>query len=483
MATNDDIEVTPAVAVSDFGSDSGATTLRAAGGAYVARLRSGDTGVVPAMGGLVVLFLIFTFTKESFLTDLNFANLLQQATWLTVLAMAVTFVLLLGEIDLAAGATMGVTSAIVYLRVKNGVPIGAELLVAIILGAALLVGIGSQLRKAGRPSNIALAIGAVVGIVVGVLLVAFAPTVMIAILLGMIVGVAMGAFTGFLVAKVGIPSFVVTLALFLAWQGLLLKIAKEGGSIRIDDKFLRSLSNSPMRPALGWVLFVVVVGGFVLMSLVTRGSRVRKGVSAQALSVIAAKTVALAAVWAFVTFRLNHNRALPNAVRPLRGVPYVVPLVLVLAVLLTFLLNRTAWGRHLYAVGGNAEAARRAGINVARLRLSAFAIVGFLASIAGLVYGSRVGSVTPQTGAGDELLRAVGAAVVGGVSLFGGRGKVVYAIIGGLVMATIENGLGLYKTILGADVDAGFKLMVAGAVLLLAGGVDALTRRGAAASR
>lgn len=469
------------VAVGDFGNDVAPAGIVDAFRGYIGRVRGGDTGALPATGGLIVLFVVFALTKSTFLTDLNFANLLQQATWLAILAMAVTFVLLIGEIDLAAGATMGVSAAVVYLRVKDGMPVKAELVVAVALGLAALMFAAHQLRRRGL-DTVAVWGGALgIAVVLGILLMTIVPSVAMAVLLGAVIATCMGLFTGFLVARVRIPSFVVTLALFLAWQGLLLKIAKEGGSIRIDDKFLRSLANSPMRPGLGWALWVLVTVGALLVALATRASRRSKGVSSQSLPVVLSKVVLFAGGWGYVTFRLNHNRALPNATRPLAGVPYVVPLVLILVVILSFLLQRTSYGRHLYAVGGNAEAARRAGIDVPGLRMSAFAVVGVLASIAGLVYGSRVGSVTPQTGAGDELLRAVGAAVVGGVSLFGGRGKVAYAVIGALVIATIDNGLGLFKQVFGTEVDAGLRLIVAGGVLLLAGGVDALTRRSAAA--
>lgn len=464
------------VAVGDFGSDAGPTGFGDAARDYIAKVRGGEPGVLPALGGLILLCLIFALTKSTFLTEFNMANLLQQATWLIILAMGVTFVLLIGEIDLAAGATMGVTGAVVYLRVNNGMPAIATVIACGVVG----LGVAAAVARATRPrvgANGGIGAGVAAGLAVGLLLAVFAPNTTLAVLFGMVVGVAMGTVTGLLVSKVGIPSFVVTLALFLGWQGLLLKIAKEGGTIRVQDKFLQSIGTSSMAPALGWVLFALVVGGYLAVSLTTRRGRVRKGVSAQPLSVIVAKAGGLAVLWGWATWRLNHDRATRNAIKPIEGVPWVVPLVLVLAVLLTFVLSRTPWGRHLYAVGGNAEAARRAGINVSRIKLSAFALVGFMATIAGLLYGSRVGSITPQTGAGTELLQAVGAAVVGGVSLFGGRGKIVYPIVGGLVLAVINNGLGLYTKILGTEVDAGFKNMVAAAVLLVAGSFDALTRR------
>ncbi len=475
------VESTGSVAVSDFGNDTGPTTVGDAVRDYIGKVRGGEPGVLPALGGLLLLCLIFTLTKSTFLTDFNIANLLQQATWLIILAMGVTFVLLIGEIDLAAGATMGVTGAVIYLRVNDGMPGAATAIACGIIGLGLAAAV-ARLSRQRLGANGGIGAGVVVGLGAGVLLAVVAPNTTLAVLFGMIIGIAMGTFTGLLVSKVGIPSFVVTLALFLGWQGLLLKIAKQGGTIRVQDKFLQTIGTTSMPPALGWVLFAVVIGGYVVMSTATRRGRVAKGVSAQPLSVIAGKAIAIGAVWAFATWRLNQNRATRNATKPIEGVPWVVPLVLALAVILTFVLARTAWGRHLYAVGGNAEAARRAGINVGRIRLTAFALVGFMATIAGLLYGSRVGSITPQTGAGTELLQAVGAAVVGGVSLFGGRGKIVYPIVGGLVLAVINNGLGLYTKILGTDVDAGFKNMVAAAVLLLAGSFDALSRRSARAA-
>jgi D-xylose transport system permease protein len=474
---------TPTTATSDFGLDAESKHLSDAIRDYVSRVRSGDVGSLPGIAAFLGLCLMFALSRDSFFTNINLANLLQQAAWLIVLAMGVTFVLLLGEIDLSIGATMGVTVAYVYTQTNSGVATWLSIVLSAIVGGVLGLTIARQSRKSGVERTKALGAGVAVGVIVFAALATVAPNTMMAVILGMVVGSAMGLFTGVLVARVGIPSFVVTLALFLAWQGWLQKIAKEGGSISVQDDFLVAIGTKSMSPTLGWVMFAVVVLGFLGFSLNQRRSRIAKGAAAQSVDVILAKTAALALLWGFATYQLNQNRAFANATKPLEGVPYVVPVILVITVAATFMLNRTAWGRHLYAVGGNAEAARRAGISVANIKMSAFAVAGFLASIAGIIYASRVGSVTPQTGAGSELLLAVGAAVVGGTSLFGGKGKVVNAVVGGLVLAVIDNGLGLFQKLFGTDVDAGFKLIAAATVLLIAGSIDALTRRGGNPSR
>jgi D-xylose transport system permease protein len=413
------------VAATDFAGDQGSSTLAGALQDYRRRLKGGEIGSLPAIAGFIVLCMIFTIAKgDVFFSALNFANLIQQAAWMMILAMGITFVLLIGEIDLAAGAVMGVTSATIFTRVKADWPIP------------------------------------------------------LAILVGVAIGVVLGLITGFLVAKVGIPSFVTTLALFLAFQGLTLKIAKEGGSIKVpDNSVLQALNARNMSPALSWAFFVIAIGLYAAYQYRVALHRRAQGVHTVPISLITLKVVSLGVIGLVLTFILTRNRALPSAIKPLRGIPWIVPVIIILLTVLTFALNRTRWGRHIYAVGGNAEAARRAGIDVQRIRMSAFVMSSTIAVVAGLAYSSKLGSVTPQTGAGDELLRAVGAAVVGGTSLFGGRGKMSYAIVGALVLAGIDNGLGLISSVGPFDVDAGFKAIITGAVLLVAGGVDALTRR------
>ena len=326
-------DAVPSTATSDFGLDSGSKPLSEALVDYVRRLRSGDVGSLPGIIAFVALCALFTFSRKSFLTDINIANLTQQAAWLAVLAMGVTFVLLLGEIDLSAGAAMGVTVAYVYTRTNSGLGDIPTILLCLIIGAAVGLVVMRQTSAGGMARRSATMTGAGVGLVVFGLLVLFAPGTMIAILLGMVVGTVMGTFAGFLVARVGIPSFVVTLALFLAWQGWLLKLAKEGGSINVQDEFLVAIGTKSMSTTLGWILFVAVVLGFLGFSFNQRRGRLSKGASAQSGSVIVAKTIGIAVLWVFFTWRMNQNRAFAAATKPLTGVPYVVPVILLLVVI------------------------------------------------------------------------------------------------------------------------------------------------------
>jgi D-xylose transport system permease protein len=413
----------PAMSGSDFVLDSTTVGLRESITNYFGRFtRGGDLGLAPAVAALTVLTVIFAVLRsESFLTLFNFGNYFTQSAPYCVLAISVTFVLLLGEIDLGAGYAAGVCAAIMASRLQADWPLPLALLAA--FAAALL----------------------------------------------------MGAFVGFMVAKLGIPSFVVTLSTFLAWQGVLLQITKEGGTVRVENDVIVAIENKNLLVWMGWAMWALVVGGYLLVRLMRSRARRRAGLAGESVSVIVAKSVVLAVLWGVATLLLNMRRGAGGV----RGVPIVVPVVLVLVVILTFLLERTAWGRHLLAVGGNAEAARRAGINLVRVRMQAFVLTAVLAAVAGIIFASRLNSVDPQTGGNDTLLIAVGAAVIGGTSLFGGRGRVINGLIGGLVFGLINNGLPLLKVIGGIDFSAaGPKFIVNGAVLLLFASLDAISRRG-----
>jgi len=420
--------VTGADTSNDFAIDSAKLDLKGVAADTWARYRSGDLGSLPAILAILALVTVFGLSRpDTFLSALNFANFLSQSSAVIVIAMAVTFVLLLGEIDLAAGFTAGIAAAVLATRLEEQWSLPA----AALASAA--------------------------------------------------VAVALGMFTGFMVARIGIPSFVVTLANFLSFQGILLLLVKEGGSVRIDDDLVRSLDGGNMSPTWSWIFTAGALALFGL-SLIRRQRRSRGAIP---ISVVALKLAAAVVGAVLVTVVLNRNRAFPNAPNPIEGMPYVVPLVMALVLVLTFVLNRTRFGRHLYAVGGNPEAARRAGINVPRIRLAAFAIGGLIAGIGGAFLASRVNSVDSNTGANDTLLLAVGAAVIGGTSLFGGKGRMVNAVLGGLVLALIPNGLGLLgkSVILGREIDfssSGVKFIVAGLALLLAASVDALSRKRAA---
>jgi D-xylose transport system permease protein len=417
-----DAHVPSSEALSDFALDTAPQTFRSALSDAKARWRSGDLGSLPAVLAIVVLVTVFGSASDTFLTALNFANFLDQASSVIVIAMAVTFVLLLGEIDLAAGYTAGVAAAMLALRLQADWP----------------------------------------------LLAAIAVSALVAVLLGL--------WTGALVAKLGIPSFVVTLANFLVFQGILLVLVKEGGSIRITNPVIKGIVGSSISPGLSWAIGIVGVLVFGVVQF-RRTQRVHGSMTVTAVK------VGFAAVLVLVTVAiLNRNRAFENAIEEQRGMPYVIPLVLFIVLVLTFVLNRTRYGRHLMAVGGNPEAARRAGINVAGIRLSAFMFCGLLAGVGGAFLASRVNSVDPNTGGNDTLLLAVGAAVIGGTSLFGGKGRMVNAILGGLVLALIPNGLTLVgkREPFGIEIDfgsSGVKFICAGLALMLAASVDAISRK------
>jgi D-xylose transport system permease protein len=298
----------------------------------------------------------------------------------------------------------------------------------------------------------------------------------LALLATLLTGVIIGFLIGILVSRLGIPSFVVTLAAFLALQGLMLLIIGEGGTIPIDNETILKIMNANMSPVAGWILFAIVVGGWAGMTLLKRRSRRISGLPVENMSVFFAKFVALTIILGVAVYILNQERSRNPTVTSILGVPYVVPLILILVVGLTYLLSRTSFGRHVYAVGGNAEASRRAGINVANIRLTCFIACSTMAAVAGILFASRDNSVSPSTGGSTTLLYAVGAAVIGGTSLFGGRGRIIDAVIGGLVVGVIANGLPLVTQ------ESGIAFIVTGLVLLVAASVDALSRRRAMAT-
>jgi D-xylose transport system permease protein len=395
------------------------STLKGAMKDYWSRVKAGDIGSLPAVLGLVVLCIVFGSLSNVFLTPGNFANLLTQAAAVIVIAMGLVFVLLLGEIDLSAGYTAGVSGAVLVILITNQ----------------------------GQPWYVAL----IASVAVGVLL---------------------GFFLGTLVARLGIPSFVVTLAAFLAFQGILLLLAGEGGTIRVEDETILAVQNSNISPIGSWVFFIVIAVAYVLVGLSSMNSRRNAGLKTELKKLWIIKTAGLLTITGLAVFALNLERSNNPDLVSLKGIPYVVPVILLLLVVGTFVLGRTAFGRHIYAVGGNAEAARRAGINVKRIRITAFMICSGFAAIAGMIFASRQNSISPTTGGSSTLLYAVGAAVIGGTSLFGGKGKVRDAILGGLVVAVIDNGMGLL------GYAAGIKFIVTGMVLLVSAGVDAISRRG-----
>jgi len=391
---------------------------------YVARVRGGDVGSLPALLGLLALVITFTSLRgDTFTNQFNFANLFNQSAGVMVIAMGLVFVLLLGEIDLSAGFAGGTAAAV----------------------------LGIVATEHGWPWPLAILACIATGIVIGLAI-------------------------GLLVARLGIPSFVVTLAAFLGLQGVMLLLIGEGGTIPYRNEQILAIMNRNLPLWLGWTLCVVGIAGYALVTF----GRVRKhrtaGLGGESLLRWGLKTGGLAAVLLWATYYLSLERSRNPGLISLKGVPIVVVVLMGLLVVLTFLLTRTSWGRHVYAVGGNAEAARRAGINVAWVRLSCFMMCSSMAAIAGLLIASRDNSVSPSTGGSLTLLYAVGAAVIGGTSLFGGKGRIIDAVLGGLVVAVINNGM------LMLDQPSGRVYLVTGIVLLLAASVDAISRRRAQAT-
>lgn len=399
--------------------DSGRGSLGQAVSDYVAKVKSGDIGSLSSVLGVVVLVVLFSVLRPGvFNTPANFANLLNQSAAVIFIAMGLVFVLLLGEIDLSAGYTAGTAAAVLAVALSSW----------------------------GTPWYVAIVLCILTGTFIGLVL-------------------------GMLVALLGIPSFVVTLAAFLGLQGVMLLVIGTGETIPVRDAGILRIMNSNLPAWGGWLFWALVVGGFVAIGLLNQARRRKAGLPSGNQTLFWAAAAGLAVLLGAAVFVLNLERARANAPVSLSGVPFVVPVAVVFLVGLTFLLTRTTFGRHVYAVGGNAEAARRSGINVARIRITCFMIGSSMAAVAGILLASRDNSVSPTTGGAQTLLFAVGAAVIGGVSLFGGRGKVQNAILGGLVIAVIANGLPLVTS------QAGIQFVVTGLVLLLAASVDAISRR------
>lgn len=384
--------------------------------AYVSRVRNGEMGVLPAVAGFVVLCVLFSLLSPYFFTERNFANLLTQAATLVMLAMALVFVLLLGEIDLSAGVTAGVAMSI-FVVLSNPGGIGMNWVLA------LLISLGA--------------------------------------------GIGMGLFIGFFVARVGIPSFVVTLGLFLGLQGLQLIIIGDGGLYRIRQPEILAIQNSNLPTWGGWVLLAVVLVITFVTAVFDRRRRTRAQVANRTIALLWIRLAAIAVLGGGVVALLNQNRG--TGFLAVSGVPIVVPITLSILWIGTFMLDRTQFGRYIYAVGGNPEAARRAGIKVIGVKWAAFVVCSTLAVVSGVFSASKVGAVDAAFGR-DIVLSGVAAAVVGGVSLFGGRGRLLHAAVGALVIAVITNGLGLL------NLPGGVNFLVTGGVLILAATVDAVAR-------
>jgi D-xylose transport system permease protein len=381
---------------------------RIAPGVMLRRLARGDLGSIRVLLGIAVIWTIFQIANDRFLSVGNLTNLSLQIAAVATISIGVVLVLLLGEIDLSVGAVSGLAAAVMaVISVKEGLD----------------------------------------------------PT--LAIFVGLLVGTTIGLFNGFMVTVFGLPSFVVTLAGLLAWQGAQLAVLGDTGSVNLPDSIITDLTSTFFDPAVGWALGAAAIAAYAVSLFARRAKRVSAGLESEPVAVVVAR-VALVAVAILATiYVLNEDR----------GVPLVVLIVVTLTVFFTFLTERTRWGRHVFAVGGNEEAARRAGIRVNRIKLSVFAIASTLAAAGGILAASRLLSVNQQSGSGDVLLLAIAGPVIAGTSLFGGRGFIWSALLGAIVIGSISNGMDL----LGLDSD--IKFMITGAVLLLAVTIDAVTRR------
>jgi D-xylose transport system permease protein len=438
-------------------------------GSYFARIRSGDPGSLPSILGVVVLVAIFSQVSDRFLSRNNIGNLPGQGGYIAIIGLGLVFVLLLGEIDLSAGTTGGMCAGFAGRAVFSGnlhhaLP-GLLFWILILFMVAAIV-LAMWLKAYSGAAAVA----------VGLVIVAtnLDKNVVMAIIACVSLGAAVGIFTGYLVAKVGIPSFIVTLALFLSWQGVLLFALNSQPIGTTNYGFWYGLANSNLTPLWSWVFTLVVVIGYVGYTFLKSWSAQRAGLAADTYSLVLLRGGLVAAVGIVLVILANQNRN-TNAYLKIQGVPWAAAIAISLMIVCSLALTKTSWGRHLYATGGNAEAARRAGIDVVHIKVTAFTLCSAFGAFGGVLLASTSHSVSLDLGAGNILLFSVAAAVIGGTSLFGGRGKPRDAVIGALVIVIIPNGLGL-KPNLGVQ----YQQVITGAVLLLAAAVDALSRRRAA---
>ena len=400
--------------------ETGATAQTDSAGAYLhaywVRLKGGETGILPVVAGLLLVSVIFQVANSHFLTAGNLVNLLVQAAVFSLLAMGEVYALLLGEIDLSIGFVAGLSAVVMAELVQpaRGWPWWAAILAALVVCALI------------------------------------------------------GILQGTLITRIGLPSFVVTLAGLLFWEGVMLYILGDGGSILIQDDVINNIGSGTLSKIGGWVVMLVVVAAYAMQTWRRDSRRRDAGLMAPPPSLSIAKILGVLLAGVLLVLLCNADR---GVLVPVFGVPWVILLVFAVAAVWTFVLGRLKFGRYIYAIGGNAEAARRAGINLRRIRTMAFMLCSFTAGIAGIVYASRLRSISTALDGGTLVLYSVAAAVIGGTSLFGGRGKAVHGVIGGIVIAAIDNGMGLL------GFSAAAKYIVTALVLLIAVTIDAVARR------
>jgi D-xylose transport system permease protein len=380
-------------------------------------VRAGELGSLPIIVGLIVIVITFSILDDKFLTERNFTNLLLQMTAIATMAIGIVFVLLIAEIDLSVAYVSAVGGVVMTLLLRPDNP--------------------------GWPW-------------------------WLAILAALAITTAIGFLQGVVITKAGVPSFVVTLAGFLIWSGVVLILTTQystAGTIRIQDDTVIGIANDFLSDVAGWILALVVVVGYALAQVRTAITRRTRGLDAKPTALIAIQIAGLAVVTAVAVWYANEDR----------GVPKITVILLVFLVFWSFVATRLRFGRHVYAIGGSPEAARRAGISVDRVRIAVFMISGFMAGVGGIMLASRLRSVATNTGGGNLLLLVIAAAVIGGTSLFGGVGRVVSALLGALVITAITNGMDLL------GLASGTKFVITGLVLLAAVLVDAYAKRRRAA--
>lgn len=378
------------------------------------RVRGGDLGSVPVIIGIVAIAIVFYLQNPTFLSSRTLVNISLFAAPVGVIALGVVLVLLLGEIDLSVGSVSGLAASIMaVLVVQHGWPVWAALLAGLLAGAAI------------------------------------------------------GSMYGVLFAKVGVPSFVITLAGLLGFIGLQLVVLGPNGTINLPDSwFVQFVRFSFLSPLASYLLVAVTVALYAGGSAYGIRRRQAAGLQAPSLTAVAIRSVLLAAALGYLAYYLNIDR----------GIGYLPLFFVVVVVVMDLILRKRRWGRHVFAVGGNVEAARRAGINVTAVRISVFAGTGMFAALGGLLAAAQLTSVSQASGAGDVNLTAIAAAVIGGTSLFGGRGSAYSALLGILVLQMIQSGLNLLL------VDSSVRFIVTGAVLLLAVSIDSVARQARSSS-
>lgn len=381
-------------------------------GPHLPRIRTDDLATLTVIAGNIIIVIIFSVLEPRFLSERNLVNLILQMSGVFTTAIGVVFILLIAEIDLSIAYVGAVGSVTMTLLLREGV--------------------------SDWPWWLAVPVALMVTTLIGLL-------------------------QGVIVTRARAPSFVVTLAGLLIWSGVVLILTTQfstTGTLVIQDPVVLGIANSYLSALWGWIVYVVSLLIFSISLIVRRQSRLRQGLMVASAGLLIAQIVGLGLAAGIGVWYVNRDR----------GVPMVAVLSLILLVFWSFVANQTRFGRYVYAIGGNPEAARRAGIDVDRVRVLVFMISGFMAGVGGIILASRLRSVDTNTGGGNLLLNAVAAAIIGGTSLFGGRGRVSNALFGALIIASVENGMGLL------GLPSGIRIFVNGIVLLVAVLVDALSR-------